>query len=579
MALDACRDSISGVSHPPPSARQRLRAQADWRQLDTDLSLTDLWDSVSILHIESESIRLLLHITDTLASLDCLLSTGGDTNAVPAIETSVQRVLEIYRAAVLSAPPGDELVYYDNDQVDAIFRSIISFATVVSIISQSDQMRRQLGWEWGRHLWSPHEFRAIDFTAFEPSTLPESIALLLPDQFDELRAALQNLSAVTCATNVRAVSTALGLIEVFGKAICDIMGTNWEPEMGPTDPPTLDLQEVCIELGKTQRLITQMIARGTILSVRRWNGDLAFPEFQFYMGEVRDIVSEILPNVPADAQGWQFSHFLYALDQRALSSGLALSAADVRDVLEQRTLWKQPHSMATYDNASDTAKRTQIETAAKLYRVTGTEYTPFFFSSTPAQHGRYDLPDDCGKGTNYLAFSKRGAWEEVLDRNLLVSLRTLMGRTVWELSPQGDPITVVDMTDVDQTHTPREQTQAQALNIFQSGAIGIAYRLRPKLNQTSQQVGIALFGPVGACLPGDTGTGAWSTSPHSAINDPELWEYLAERRSAQQWLPVKLRRFPGEVSPRAMSPVTLTTNQLLAARNAASAFSRLFDHS
>ncbi|MDR1266567.1 MAG: hypothetical protein LBK42_13680 [Propionibacteriaceae bacterium] len=573
--LDACRDAISGVNPPSPSAEPRRRAESEWRQLEANLSLTDLWDRVNALHTDSESIRLILHVANALASFRPLLSAAGRSDATTAIEINVQRVLEIHRAILLSAPPGDELIYA-NDQADAFFRVIISFATVVSILSQSEVTRRNLGWEWGQHLWSSHEFEAIDFTPFEPPAPPGAAELLLPDQFDELKSALQTLSAVACSTNMPATSEALGRVESFGRCACSLMNTNWEPGVEPTDPPTFDIREACAELNKTQRQIARMIALGHILSVRRWNGDLAFPTFQFCLGTVRDIVSETLPYVPAEVRGWQMSHFLFALDQEALSSGNVLSVARVKEILEKRDLWQPAWGDAGHDDAGD-VKHKQLAIGRKLYRVTGAEYSPFFFSSTPGQHGRYDLPDSCGRGTNYLAGSRRGAWGEVLDRQLLVSLRALMGRTVWELSPQGASITLINLTGIDQSGIPRGRTQAQALTASKLGAAGIEYHLRSKLEAEDGEIGVALFGPVGACLPGDTGTGVWSAVPHSAMNDSELWAYLKERRDKQSWLPIKLRRFPDEVSPRSISPIALNNEQLQAARRSVRTISQLFD--
>ena len=424
---------------------------------------------------------------------------------------------------------------WTSDDVSRLYRLFVVLESVLSLMAP--KLKTAGKQPWGQHLFSEHDFDTVTFDGFEPPRQAAAVKRMLEDQITDLEEAAQDLIAIASSYGV------FGLKAEVQKAIKAIR-TKFGLETVPPLQLTLwDATRVKDELHIDQAALDELVAKRTVFTVRSWAGDDQYPSFQFKAGAVKKAISYAHKNAAPGFSGWSFAVWAEHHQDE--------NEAFFRTQLEKRGLWKPAWSTAATNQFKDVSgtDKHKIAVGTNLYRVTRSGYSPFYFASVPksksasSQAGRFDLQGDGDKGSVYMSESAEGAWREVLDREPVVTLRTLVQRTMWTLTPNST-VTVADVTrsPVDiPACIIRKDTQQLAMRLALHDD-GIRYRLR----SSGTEIGIVLFGPQGPTLPSPAGLGIWGSSSHEAIADKSLWEYLAFREDEEGQL-VVLRRFPLEI--------------------------------
>lgn len=412
------------------------------------------------------------------------------------------------------------------------------------------EARPDMGEAWGSHLFSASDIELASFTPLELRGLTTRAAkMLLPEVAADL---VDGLAAIAVhggiADEEQVTVTRASLDDACMRLVREPIGA-------PLPLALLKEDELARKLRWTVRQLRGQRKRRTIVSVLTWSGEVMYPAFQEFRGEVHPLVRAVAPNVVGSFTGWPLA--LWLNDQVAQ----ARTPAQAQGELDALSAW-QP----SYDGPDDDwqpgvppSPHESVDVSGPLYRVARRGNEPFYFASVqdpasgkrlapaPSDGGRWDLPIGSGEGTVYLAEEESGAWGETLDRFPIVTLSDILGRTMWTLTPL-DPIGVVNLMDprIPQdlwTELRRTRTQSIALRVRKRGASG----MRVPIRSSRSGAAVVLFGRTGPTPPSVVDLGQWRIESSASELDDALWDYLSARPTFRR-LGSYLRRFPGEVS-------------------------------
>lgn len=483
--------------------------------------------------------NLVRSLTRALSSLHHHFEKPDDAH-LAVVEDAIYDMLLIHRVVVLDVESGKKGRISAAD-AGRMYRVMVVFRSLMAIFEHD--LKTASGASWGAHLFSTADFAPVVFEEFEPPTSPPAVQRILADQVADM------LEAASDATKLGLsyVSFAMrGQLEEALDGICTYFKTTRKP---PLTIDFWDAEAVRRDLGLADlAAVHRLAARREILSVETWSGETMYPQFQFHLGKILPKMSRLAKSVPESLSGWPLTVFAY--EHRDEPDGF------FKNTLEPRGLWTASWGGKATNQFKHVDGKPEYTIAAgsPLYRVARTGYSPFFFASTPKRltkdktSGRFDLPHNLNRGTVYTAETPRGAWREVLDREPIVTLSSLLGRTMWTLSPMTS-LHVGDITGGASSalaSTPlradTRQLAERLSNIFK----GLRYPLRTTMGDK----GIALFGPAGPTLPNSANLGMWASESVDGFGHDALWEYIAFREKHEKSFPVVLRRFPAEITPR-----------------------------
>jgi RES domain len=459
--------------------------------------------------------------------------TSPDDTLLHRLEKNIDALQEIRRN--IEVERRRPTTKWTLDDVSRLYRLLVVFQTVMSLLGS--RLETHSGKPWGLHLFSEHDFDLVSFDSFVPPTDPTAVKRMLEDQVTDLEEAVQDLSELAPSYRL------YGHKAEVKKAVREIRKLF---DLRTIPPLTLDLwdaKRVQDELRIDQVKLDELVASREVCRVKTWSGDHEYPSFQFQAGQVRPPVSYAHKNAAPAFSGWPFAVWAERHQEE--------SKAFFKASLEKRGLWTPTWATRATNQFKDVdgAPKYQVPASSELFRVTRAGYSPFYFSSIPkvrtksSQAGRFDLAESERRGSVYLSESAEGAWREVLDREPVVSLRTVVQRTMWTLTPNTSfnvANVTSDPTDIAACVIRRDTQQLAARLALHD--VGIRYRLRTSGNE----IGIVLFGPTGATLPTTAGLGIWSSQFTDAVFDASLWKYLDYREEHEGGL-VILRRFPDEI--------------------------------
>jgi hypothetical protein len=332
-------------------------------------------------------------------------------------------------------------------------------------------------------------------------------------------------------------------VEIYLDKICRCLGGGWaNVALNNINIPLYDLDDAIKNLGGDKEKFKQKEENGEILVVRDWSGLTKYPEFQFCRKEIDSIVKNVLENSDLNSQSWSTVLYLYQVVENSLT------IEDVQNDLLGAGRWVQSSAPTSPFREQD--KRICLKEETKLFRITGSKHSPFFFSTylQTGTCGRFDLPRSGEKGSLYMALTIQGACYEVFSRQPNVSLGDLLTRKLWTVTTRQD-LNVADLTSEGArapANTNRRVTQTVAIHLAnQSDCKGILAQLRSNASER----GVTLFGPKGATPPAIAGFGIWQVSSCQLLDSEEILEFLDNELGEPTRFPViHLSRFPSDLT-------------------------------
>jgi hypothetical protein len=485
------------------------------------------------------------HADNLLRALERATSALADQLDAPTpestdhLEDELQRLTEDYlslfeEVAPTPTPPTPRPKV--DDRYEPFLRAMAAFATIVEVVGP--RVGVPVGLTWGQHVFSASHFELFEFDRL-PSKLPdEAVAFLYPHQAADFIIAVDQIHALSRTGRMKA--QILGALERVRSALdAGEVDTSLDMEVE-------DASDLAVRLGVGLSDVSQMDRDRQVVSVTTWNGERKYPLFQTDDQGLLPNVQAVLSHADTRLRDWPLAIFL--------ARNIDQEPAFFEQLLKRRLLWKPDWTTRTgeFSGVAKTIRNGQAPSTAvggPLWRVAQARKTPFWFSTVDtngsAAGGRYDLDASAGhgRGSLYMGETALDAWSETLDRHPTITLRDLLDRKLWTLSPRDD-LDVIDLTsygaDLPASHFRREtQGLAEAANSSQASGMRVTLR-------SNTGVGVVLFGTRGATLPSPAGIGLWSAEPVAGMEDGSLWEYIKARHQQHPDFPVVLRRFPTE---------------------------------
>jgi hypothetical protein len=488
--------------------------------------------------------ELVESLSAAIVALKDQVQKTEDNDNLAVVEKSVEDLKRL-RAAARETVSAEEPLAPDDrtfakSTLSDITRILVGVSTVIALL----QLKTENGEEWGAHLFGTGEFASVLFDRFQPPDSQWGIQRMLADELEDLRQTVRRLTRVMTRP-----FHSVARIESNTKSIASELGC---PDATEMDLDLYDAEAVCDQLDITPAELQAKVDDHEIFTVPDWTGETMYPRFQFLLGKTVDEFSEARKGIAKEFNGWPFAIWLY--------QNKDMGAGYYKVDLEPRGLWDATWNAPANNQFERLSGNLKADVPANrpLYRISRDAFTPFYFASSATttasttarpvrsgidtRPGRFDL-SKAGSGSMYLADSKWGAWREVLDREPVVTLHSLLGRTMWTLTPSVE-IKVGDLTKypVDLVSTSVRAATIQLADRLSRGSIqGMKYLLRSGPNEH----GVVLFGNAGPTLPSQTGLGIWGATSEPAFHDAALWEYLAFRVDEEERA-VVFRRLPGE---------------------------------
>jgi hypothetical protein len=477
--------------------------------------------------------ELVVHLAAALTALAAHLDAPSD-DQLGVLEAQIDKMQELRRDVEKEVDRSG--TKFTTTNLGEFYRVFVVFESVLSLLD----LKTPSGRSWGAHLFGDHDFDSITFDRFEVPKEAYAVTRMLADQAADLGLAA-NWIANYAQSHV--VFDKTGMIKNALSSVTEHF------DCKPVDLLEIDLVDdawVRDQLGIGPGQLTELVTKRKVFTVPTWSGEIKYPQFQFVAGQIVAPLSKAYQQAAPGFDGWPFAVWAYGHRSE--------SAAYFQKKLEPRGLWlKTWRARATNQFKDlDASHLHDIAADTPLYRITTTGYSPYFFASVAQRGskpksesrkypGRFDLEGD--RGTVYLAETADGAWREVLDREPVVTLRKILNRTSWTLTPT-TTIKVADVTPypADLSTCAIRADTMQLANRLAANQKGMRYGLR----SSGSQLGIALFGPSGPSLPSRAGLGIWGATSVNGIHDPALWEYLKVRENDEHNV-VVLRRFPDEI--------------------------------
>lgn len=498
--------------------------------------------------------RILFVVAGVLRGLKGQLKSQSDDGLIE-LDRLLQELLGYFKWVVADAAAEDPVLHVSDS--NRVVRIIVTYFSLHKIVTAV--VKTSTGSCWGAHVVSPNDFEQIAFDDFDVPRSVTARARLLEDQSADLIEATSDLGELVPGP----VSIAyIAAIRRVVEDLCHHFGTRVGQPLSASEYPfeLYAKERACSELGISETELENRRKTRAVLSVPTWLGDIRYPGFQFSRGDVKPVIKHIISNVDRRLSDWPLTIFMFT--HRDEHENFFVK------VLQDRGLWRPAWTQQPTREFKGLAAKNfgTRRSRLTLYRVANERYSPFYFSSCVSVRdagslgapltevgapletdvgGRFDLDHETGRGTVYLAESPSGAWAEVLDREPVVTLRSLLGRYEWTLVRKNG-ISLGDVTErgAQIATANRADTQALAGRISADGHEGVRYILRARGNE----IGVALFGTAGANLPGSVGLGAWSSRRKPGIEAKGLWDYLSDREKRDVSYPVLLRRFPDEIA-------------------------------
>ena len=460
---------------------------------------------------------------------------SSDERSLIEFERALDALLVDYRTLLTEIAPPDPKTAI-RGEYEPFLRSMVAFATIVGLIAP--RIGASVGIEWGQHVFSDSDFKHMGFDKLGVDLPHDAVLRILPDQAADLRNAVAETSRWATIANNRAKARITKTLEDLAVELnCpDALHASLGMELE-------DANWVKKELNIDDATLESMTENREIISVPSWSGKRMYPTFQIHRAAIIKTVVLVCRNAADSFKDWPLAIWM--------AKNHDAPVAFFEEKLGQIGLWK-PLWTAPVSGQFRGIKipfLPSVVIAGPLFRVSRNSNSPFYFSSAsttkPDDGGRFDPHDTTHMGALYTAERPFGAWSETLDRQPVVSLRELVMRTMWTLTPK-KPFDVAGLA----THSvalastmKRSDTQLLATDILNSGCAGLNVGLRSR----QSELGVVVFGNAGPNLPATAGIGLWSATPGLGIEDPELWKYIEERERMDDTFPVVLRRFPTEM--------------------------------
>ena len=459
------------------------------------------------------------------------------------LEMSIDDLMSAFQQVWDTVAPGGAWTSGARDEYEPVVRTLATGVTLFQVLAQV--ACRHAGHPWGTHLFSPAQLRMVPFDQL-PSELPDAgLTRMIPDLAADLVIAVDTLTDVTPASGLGIkkdlVAALFEVCEACGCTMQDAtrIGEDWG--LGALLTPA----EAAAQLGTDEPDVLSRVARREVVAVPLWTGAWRLPAFQFSRDRVHPHVENVLRHAHDRLRGWPLALWM------AVAVRDRRPEAWYQQVLGARGLWK-PHwsdpETGEFDDVDVSRPATPVD--GVLHRISRSDFGPFYFSHvTPTAGGgvtppagRFDLEAGMTDlGTMYTATTAKGACNEVLDREPVLTLSEVLDRTMWRLEPRST-IDVIDLTDLSASlaaTTNRRDTQSLALRMSR-GSKG----LRVGLRTSSAEVGVAVFGRAGGHLPSSVGLGVWSAEGQPLLATDALWAYVEARDRDQGGFPVLFRQFP-----------------------------------
>ena len=486
-----------------------------------------------MLTLAAQADNLLRALDESTKAISVQLD-GGDERSLENLERALDRLLVGYRQMILDIKPSPGSAVDLN--YEPFIRCVVSFATIVQLVGP--KVGESVGIDWGLHVFSDQDFELIGFDQIK-TRLPEAaIRRILPDQVSDLK------SAVTQVARKPMIRPDLLKARIFDQLDSICAALMCPPAMHESLDMTLltaqDAMKQLRILDPTE--LATLIEERKIISVPTWTGERQFPSYQFGRTGIVESVRDVCENAAESFKDWPLAIWMARNWQRP-ENYFATTLGNIG-------LWKPSWNQPLTGEFSGLQNPDKVDIVGPVYRVARNVLSPFYFSgasvSNPQEGGRFDLDKDEAKGSLYTALAVIGAWAETFEREPVLTLRDVLVRRVWTLTPKR-PITVADLEPLSAklaATNNRADTQDVAITLEAAGEVGIRVSLRSR----GGEIGVVFFGPFGPNLPSSAEMGIWSSSPGDGIESDDLWTYIVDREKYHADFPVVLRRFPTEMN-------------------------------